>query len=274
MLIVTYNIQWGLGRDGRIDLGRIAETVAAADIIALQEVERHWRPQDWPDQVARLSALLPDHHHAFGPSIDLTGASGAAPRRQFGNMILSRWPIASTRTFPLQSLPVVGEFNDQASVLEAVIAAPPGALRLYNVHLTHLPQGGRYGQALALLEMIEAAGRHGTSISAPGRSGLGPEDDWLVLPDGVPPSPASAVLAGDFNFGPGDPEWNLLKAPFAEALGHASATGTAAVTFPGANLHLDHIFLTADLIGALRKAWVDHEAPGSDHQPLWVELRR
>ena len=272
MLIVTYNIQWGRGRDGRIDLGRIAETVAAADIIALQEVERHWRPQEWPDQVARLCDLLPEHQHVFGPSIDLAGPSGAAPRRQFGNMILSRWPIAATRTFPLQSLPVPGEYNDQASVLEAVIAAPPGALRLYNVHLTHLREGGRFEQALRLVEIIEAAGRHGTSISAPGRSGPEPEDDWLVLPDGVPPSPAFAVVAGDFNFGPGDPEWGILVASFAAALEVVGITGTAAVTFPGANLHLDHIFLTADLIGALRRAWVDDEAPGSDHQPVWVDL--
>ena len=35
MLIVTYNIQWGMGRDRRIDLDRIARTVAGADVIAL-----------------------------------------------------------------------------------------------------------------------------------------------------------------------------------------------------------------------------------------------
>jgi len=272
MLIVTYNIQWGLGRDGRIDLGRIAEIVGAADIIALQEVERHWRPQDWPDQVARLCALLPEHHHVFGPSIDLAGSSAAAPRRQFGNMILSRWPIAATRTFPLQSLPVHGEFNDQASVLEAVIAAPQGALRIYNTHLTHLAEGGRLGQTQRLLEIVEVAGRHGTSISAQGRSGLGPEDDWLVLPEGVPPSPASAVLAGDFNFGPGDPEWNILAVPFAEALNGIRNAGTVAITFPEAKLHLDHIFLSTDLMPALGRAWIDQDAPGSDHQPVWVQL--
>jgi len=44
MKIVTYNIQWGRGRDGEIDLDRIARTKQGADIIALQEVERHWRP--------------------------------------------------------------------------------------------------------------------------------------------------------------------------------------------------------------------------------------
>jgi len=41
--LVTYNIQYGLGKDGRYDLARIADEVGNADIIALQEVERHWQ---------------------------------------------------------------------------------------------------------------------------------------------------------------------------------------------------------------------------------------
>ncbi|VAW13743.1 hypothetical protein MNBD_ALPHA11-730, partial [hydrothermal vent metagenome] len=42
MKAVTYNIQFGLGKDARIDLQRIAGAVEGADIIALQEVERNW----------------------------------------------------------------------------------------------------------------------------------------------------------------------------------------------------------------------------------------
>ena len=101
MLIVTYNIQWGMGRDRRIDLSRIAETVAAADVIALQEVERHWRAQDFPDQAARLAELLPGFDWVYGAAVDLRGGTGL--RRQIGNMILSRAPIESTRTLPLPS---------------------------------------------------------------------------------------------------------------------------------------------------------------------------
>ncbi len=43
MRIVTYNIQFGLGKDGRFDLERVADEVDGADIIALQEVERYWQ---------------------------------------------------------------------------------------------------------------------------------------------------------------------------------------------------------------------------------------
>ena len=39
MMFVTYNIQYGLGRDGRYDLERTARVVEGADVIALQEVD-------------------------------------------------------------------------------------------------------------------------------------------------------------------------------------------------------------------------------------------
>ena len=56
MKIVTYNIQYGLGKDNRYDLARIAGEVEAADIIALQEVERHWQRSGCVDSPAVLAA--------------------------------------------------------------------------------------------------------------------------------------------------------------------------------------------------------------------------
>jgi endonuclease/exonuclease/phosphatase family metal-dependent hydrolase len=40
MHLVSYNIRYGLGRDRKYDLKRIAQSVEGADIIALQEVEQ------------------------------------------------------------------------------------------------------------------------------------------------------------------------------------------------------------------------------------------
>ena len=39
--IVTYNIQFGQGRDGKVDLSRIIDAVQGADVIALQENSPH-----------------------------------------------------------------------------------------------------------------------------------------------------------------------------------------------------------------------------------------
>ena len=94
MKIVTYNIQFGLGKDGRFDPERIASEVDGADIIALQEVERHWKRTGNVDQPARLGQILDRYYWAYGPYFDVD-ASTPQPdgtiknvRRQFGNMIL------------------------------------------------------------------------------------------------------------------------------------------------------------------------------------------
>ena len=61
MKFVTFNIQYGIGADGKYDLSRIAPAVASADVIALQEVERHWKRTEMADQPAQIAAALPDY---------------------------------------------------------------------------------------------------------------------------------------------------------------------------------------------------------------------
>ena len=103
MKLVTYNTQYGVGRDGRYDLGRIAREVEGADIIALQEVTRNFDRNGGADMVEGLAAMLPDYFFSFGPAMDLdAGARGGDGRPlnrrfQFGNMVLSRFPIAAAR---------------------------------------------------------------------------------------------------------------------------------------------------------------------------------
>ena len=80
---------------------RTAEEIGGADIIALQEVDRHWERTDFADQPAQIGALLPDFHWIYGPPLDVDASSPSVSgkihnrRRQFGDMLLSRWPILS-----------------------------------------------------------------------------------------------------------------------------------------------------------------------------------
>jgi len=103
MKIVTYNIQFGLGKDNRFDLQRIANEVDGADIIALQEVERYWQRSGNIDQPAQLAQLLNKYYWAYGPYFDVDASKAEDDgsitnvRRQFGNMILSKTPIISSR---------------------------------------------------------------------------------------------------------------------------------------------------------------------------------
>jgi endonuclease/exonuclease/phosphatase family metal-dependent hydrolase len=274
MLIVTYNIQWGKGRDGRIDLARIARTVAGADVIALQEVERNWRAQDWPDQALRLAALMPGFDWVYGAAVDLHGGSGL--RRQIGNMVLSRQPIESTRSLPLPAWPVEGHVNDQQQATEAVLGHGAGSFWLYNTHLNYLAEAQRLDQVSRLLALIAEAPGCGGPVTAPGKPVFGPEDEWIVLPDGrLPGMPEPAILLGDFNDVPGSNTYAAIRAAgFRDALELAGIAPGDGITFPGSSppLRLDHVFINAPLLGRFRRAWVDATADGSDHQPVWLEL--
>ncbi len=99
MKLVSYNIQYGFGSDGRYDLTRAARLIDGADIIALQEVERHWLRSNEDDQPEILSRLLPGYYWVYGPAYDMDASEQRDGRvfnrrRQFGTMLLSRLPIA------------------------------------------------------------------------------------------------------------------------------------------------------------------------------------
>ncbi|TGR63713.1 EEP domain-containing protein, partial [Mesorhizobium sp. M2D.F.Ca.ET.223.01.1.1] len=71
MKIVTYNIQYGIGLDGRYDVGRIADAVRGADVIALQEVTRNNPRNGGRDMVAEICGALPDYFAAYGSNFEV-----------------------------------------------------------------------------------------------------------------------------------------------------------------------------------------------------------
>lgn len=296
MLVATYNIQWGTGRDGKVDLGRIARTVAAADLIGLQEVERNWRAMDHADQVRRLSELFPDRYVYFAPSVDVD-ASQRLPdgrienrRREYGLLVISRWPILSVRSFPLPKYPVHGHLNDASILLETVIGHPARPFRFYVTHLNYLSERQRLIQTRVLLDIIGDAVRQGGPVTGPGVPASEFGADWIALErDEVPPMPEPAILLGDFNMMPSSPEYALLTGPvgpdygrlaefglFADALALAGFKDTDGITYPANAIEqakrIDHILLSSDIAGQLRRAWIDEEADASDHQPVYAEL--
>lgn len=296
MLVVTYNIQSGRGRDNVIDLKRIARTIADADVIALQEVERDWSPSRG-DQVAALAALFPRHFWSFGVAVDVNGGSinpdGTVNniRRQYGNMTLSRWPIVSVRSWSLPKQAVYGTVNDQSMLLETVIRHPAMDFRFYNTHLNYLMQDQRLAQLEQVMRIMWAAPGEGGVVAAPGASKEDIEnDDWpLMKPDEVPTMPNPAILMGDFNFEPGSLEWKMalggpdpiykrgfVPGKLADALTIAGQPEDKGITFPASGgepaQRIDHCFLTFDLIEKVRRGWIDDDADGSDHQPVWAEF--
>ena len=206
MKLVTYNIQYGVGFDRSVDIGRIAASVAEADIIALQEVTRGYPANGGIDMVAELARSLPGHFHVFGPAMDVDMGShhdetGAAVERRlhFGNMVLSRYPIVAARSLLLPRSRTFEELNLQRGAMEALIAAPGGALRVYSVHLDHIHTDERLQQVEWLRRKALAYSREGGAITGAGALGY-PE----------PPHPDDFVLMGDFNMEPETPEYRAM----------------------------------------------------------------
>ena len=280
MLLATYNIHFGLGRDNRYDIPRIAAVVEKADIICLQEVVQGWKLNRFADQAAEIAALLNRHYVFYGP-FDTDGSSVGADgkvlnrRRTFGNAILSRWPIRSSRLRPLVHNALAFQFDIQRGAIEAVIDAPGLPLRVYSVHLSHVAASQRIPQIHDLLGFVRDATANGSPWDCTA-------SESFIFQDAAPPIPAAAVIMGDMNFTPADAEYPLFtgetshygrvprRNQFVDAwtrLGCDEFTET----FPREG-RIDHCFVTPDLAPRLVKAWVDQTTDASDHWPIFVEL--
>ena len=290
MKLVSYNIQYGTGRDGVVDLARIARAVQGADVIALQEVERFSQRTGLQDQPALLAELLPGYHWVYGPGMDLS-ADVVAPdgrvtqqRRQFGNMLLCKTPILTARNHLLPKLGTLVQFSLQRCALEGVVVTSGGlALRLYSVHLTHLDDADRAPQIDHLLQVHARAYGEG-----PGWCGSG-VNQAMTEGQVAMPMPREAVLMGDFNLtvasqlyarlvGPLSPEYGRMNSleGFVDAwvaAGHAESAGNTchSGTF-STGQRIDYCFVSSVYAARIRRAWIDEQADGSDHQPIWTEI--
>lgn len=281
MKLVTYNTQYGVGRNGTFDLERIASEVEGADIVALQEVTRNFARNGGVDMVEGLAALLPGYFTAFGPAMDLdfgaTDGEGRPLNRrfQFGNMVLSRFPIAASRNLLLPRTLRLSRGNLQRSALEALVMAPSGPLRIYSVHLDHISVTERSLQISHLKQRAFAYAGEGGAISGAAEYGF-PE----------PPRPQGFVLMGDFNMDRFSPEYALMVGEQDEASSSADPVDVyslggglpdGAVSWvddarPEDNRLIDFAFVERSLAGRIGKVWIDREAKGSDHLPVWFEM--
>ena len=125
LTLATYNLQYGFGRDGRYDLARAVAAVQSADILALQEVERNWQRSGMQDQPAEIAALMANHFWVYGAPFDVDAGGrdiagrALSRRRQFGLMLLSRWPILSMRLHSLPKHDTGPAFNMVTGMIEA-----------------------------------------------------------------------------------------------------------------------------------------------------------
>lgn len=283
MKVMSYNIQYGKGMDGRYDLVRACRVVRGADIICLQEVDQYWKRSGDIDQAAEIAGLLPTYYYVYGSSFDVDASASAAHgavinrRRRHGNMILSRWPILSCRSFNLPKQYYDDKFNMHMTFLETVIACETGPLRVYNYHAGYLESAERIEQVRYFAAVFNrAVGEHGAWSGKADIDGV----DW---DDGrvTPPMPTAAIVCGDFNANVETEEFGLL-------LDSTGLEDSWALVDPERANHptwknqrgedvrmwgkIDHILATPELASRLTRVAIDDDVEASDHKPIQADF--
>ena len=118
-----------------------------ADIVAVQEVDVHTGRSGKINQAEQLAAKAGFGFYYFGKAMDFDGGG-------YGVLILSRYPLSDTATYPL---PVAGEKGGEPRVLAAATVALPNG-RSVRFGCTHLEAYNNASRTLQVKEISRIAG--------------------------------------------------------------------------------------------------------------------
>ena len=277
MKLITWNIQWARGVDERVDPLRIihhARQMADFDVLCLQEVAANFPDldgNDRTDQFALFSELLPGFTAIEAIGVDVPDGTGG--RKRFGNLALTRLPVAQAlrHVLPWEA---AATRNMPRVLVEAMVETPFGPLRLMTTHLEYSSPVLRATQIEGIRQIQRMAAARQSTPRAPGPHTYAPT-----------PNAASAILTGDFNMRPDDAGMAQLLAPFEGdvpplvdlwpvlkgAEPHPPSAFICDQTYgpPGC---LDYVLATPDLAARARSIVYDIETRASDHQPILVEF--
>jgi endonuclease/exonuclease/phosphatase family metal-dependent hydrolase len=282
MKLLSWNIQWCRGVDGRVDAARIARVIrqlADADVICLQEVARGFDTlagNSGEDQFALLAAEFPGYTAVEGIAVDVAHEQGS--RRQFGNLLLSRLPVRQAWRHLLPWPADADHVDMQRIAIEAVIEAPlVGALRVTCTHLGFYSAAQRLAQVQGLRALHALAHSHGPR-PARADSSRGPFH-WR-------PRPAAGIVCGDFNCEPGSPAHVRMLEAFADSTPafrdawplthpdrpHDDTVGLYDTVQWPRRFACDFVFVSQDLAPRVQSLEVDATSDASDHQALILKL--
>lgn len=235
--VLTYNIHHGRGVNKQLNLNRIAEAieVSGADIIGLNEVDKHFsKRSEFIDQIGWLANQL-NMYQAFCPSLSLKFKKTGTVR-QYGNALLSRYPIVNEKSYRFNLFP---GFTEGRSLLDSTIQINKEFLKIIVTHLSLNP----------LLHRKQT--------------------DFIVNEYNRAPLPT--IIMGDWNMKPESKEWKKITHDFQDVWTIAG-TGTG-FTYPSLRprSRLDYIFASHHfrIIGA---EIISNIPKSSDHLPLKANL--
>jgi endonuclease/exonuclease/phosphatase family metal-dependent hydrolase len=247
--VMSFNIAHGLGMDGTVNLEKTASVIedSCASVIALQEVDRHFSARSsFVDQVDWLSKRL-GMYAAYGATLDLDPEIPGMPRPQYGNAILSKYPIKYFENHLLRQVITPFGHNEQRGVLEAVIEVKGTYISIFNTHLAFKDEE----LEVSIGELLNIAGN----------------------------SRFPRIIAGDFNAAPSHEQMKKMKRDFTDtflkmkrgdaytypAPYHNEATGERSKPVT----RIDYIFMDSELDVAQTAIM---ETAASDHVPILADL--
>lgn len=126
--ILSYNIHHAEGVDGKLDVPRIAQVILSVkpDLVALQEVDKNTIRTGKVNQDIELSRLT-KMNSVFGSNITFQGG-------QYGNAILSKFPIIKNKNFLLPNV----DSGEQRGLLQSQIQiSNKENVLFFSTHLDH-----------------------------------------------------------------------------------------------------------------------------------------
>lgn len=248
--IANFNIAGGL-RKHKVNLDLVAKAIKSmnADIVTLEEVDQGTLRSDNTDQ-AKIIAEKTGMYYTFGKATEMQGGN-------YGNAILSKYPIEKTKVFPLPS----GDYEQRALMLSKInIPGFDSPIYVFNTHFDwHEEDDVRMSQARFINSIIF--------------DDLDLDDEFPNLATGI------MLLAGDFNSVKSDrvvkelqKYWNLVYQDNVDTR-----------TWPAGNpgLDLDHIFTSRNQVWRIGKITIPNNGEEwngikwplvSDHIPVIATL--
>ena len=228
--VMTYNIHHAVGKDGNLDLARIASVISAAnpDIVSLQEVDNFVPRSGDVSQMNQLASLTGMQSY-FGKARNLDGGG-------YGNGVLVRngIDIRSTTNHQLPNPDGV----EARSVVEMNLSIDSNTstteFKFFATHLMHDSPAGRIASANFINDLVSG-------------------------------STVPAILAGDMNFNPGSPAFNVVDNQWDDATNISNSGKNRAN-------QIDYIFYRSDLQWSVttQSQFIINSTTNvaSDHHPL------
>jgi endonuclease/exonuclease/phosphatase family metal-dependent hydrolase len=234
LTVLTYNIHGGIGMDGVLDLDRIADVVRAsgADVVALQEVDRHRRElSGYVDQAGHLAGRL-GMDLAYAACLDDEPVSPGGERAQYGTAVLSRIGLVDNG---MQHLPCF-DGSEQRGLLDVEVPLDGHAVRVLGTHLQWDREDERLAQAEAIVAALDER---------------------------------PTILLGDFNTEPGSPTHALIATRLVDAWDVAGDGPGVTFAAEPPPRRIDYVWLGGGLQARTAEVL---DSVASDHSALRVVL--